>query len=181
MAFSKEAQQLFWLHLRNHFLLTLKAFLNFLRLIFPGFFLFFFANINSVEPCNSVQIGKLEVVGYRWVLYYFSSHFLIKMIAGLLKNLIFATLPDAVKSFGSLSGNCRPFLTKVQKSYDRFKMIKPTRLVQSSRQDPILYYGEPQASLVPKCGLRLLYFRDKRSTMTWQRTLEQRQYKNETI
>ena len=57
-------------------------------------------------------------------------------------------------SNGSLSGHCRPFITKVQKSYDRFKMMKPARLVQSSRRDPILYYGEPQASLVLKCGSR---------------------------
>ena len=40
---------------------------------------------------------------------------------------------------GSLSGHCRPFITKLQKSYDRFKMMKPPRLVQSSRRDPILY------------------------------------------
>ena len=30
-------------------------------------------------------------------------------------------------SNGSLSGHCRPFITKVQKSYDRFKMMKPAR------------------------------------------------------
>ena len=57
-------------------------------------------------------------------------------------------------SIGSLSGHCRPFIMKVQKSYDQFKMMKPARLVQSSRRDPILYYGEPQASLVLKCGSR---------------------------
>ena len=49
-----------------------------------------------------------------------------------LPDLLHQLVQDEVSN-GSLSGHCRPFITKVQKSYDRFKMIKLARLVQSSR------------------------------------------------